>query len=120
MSEVESHSLAFQSSWAALALAVGGGLLLALYLMSDHAVGFARTGTGVLAGPVPRGMLYVAWGGEALAPLAGVAALLLLTAGRRRNESLLGIVGRSLCGIAIGLYGTLILWLLVAHIVIGF
>jgi hypothetical protein len=81
---------------------------------------FAQTPRGLLAGFVPRAGLYVLWAGEALAVVAGVAGLLLIRRADITSKSVAGIVAASVCGITVGLFGTIFFWLVVGHIVIGF
>jgi hypothetical protein len=81
---------------------------------------FGRTRQGVLTGFLPRTVLYVLWAGEALAVVVGLGSFLLIARKDIASKAIIGIVARSLCGIAVGLCGGLVLWLIVGHIVTGF
>jgi hypothetical protein len=88
--------------------------------MVDQMASFDRTKQGVLTGLVPRTALYVVWAGEALAAIVGIGSFLLIRRGDRESHAIVGIAVRSLCGIGFGLCGTVVLWLVVGHLVIGF
>ena len=88
--------------------------------MVDQVLSFDRTKQGVLTGLLPRSILYVLWGGEALAVVIGIVSFLLIRQDDVTSKAIILIVARSLCGIVAGLFGTLVLWLVVGHIVIGF
>lgn len=60
------------------------------------------------------------WAGEALAVFVGAGSFLLIRRNDFASKAIVGIVARSLGGIAVGLFGTLFLWLVVGHIVVGF
>ena len=81
-------------------------------------VRFETNERGLLAGFLPRATLYVLWAGEALAVV--VVSFLLIRRHDIVSKAIIGIVARSLCGIAVGLIGTVVLRLIVGHIVIGF
>ena len=81
---------------------------------------FEHSPRGPLTGFVPRAGLYVLWAGEALAVIAGLAGLLLIRRADIDSKAVVGIVAGSLCGIAVGMFGTIFFWLVVGHIVIGF
>ena len=83
-------------------------------------VRFETNERGLLAGFLPRATLYVLWAGEALAVVVGVVSFLLIRRHDIVSKAIIGIVARSLCGIAVGLIGTVVLRLIVGHIVIGF
>ena len=88
--------------------------------MVDRVSPFDHTKHGILTGLLPRTVLYVLWAGEGLAVVVGVASFLLIRKRDMTSKAIFGIVARSLCGIIVGLFGGLILWLVVGHIVIGF
>ncbi|MEO8496785.1 MAG: hypothetical protein ABI614_17080 [Planctomycetota bacterium] len=69
---------------------------------------------------LPRTALRVLWAAEALAVVVGILSFLLLRRRDLAERAIIGIVARSLCGIGVGLVGTVVLWLIVGHIVIGF
>lgn len=114
------RSPAAKASWAALGLAVGCGCVLLLFEMLDGVAPFAHTRHGILTGSLPRTLLYVLWAGEALAVVAGVGSWFLIRRPDFNSKAIAGIVARSLCGVVVGLFGTLVLWLYVGHRVIGF
>ena len=114
------RSLAAEASWTALGLAVGCAAIFFVFYLIDQSTRFDRTSQGLLTGIVPRTILYVLWAGEALAVVAGVASFLLIRRNDVTSQAIAGIVARSLCGIATGLGGTVVLWLVVGHSVIGF
>jgi hypothetical protein len=86
----------------------------------DQSTRFERTSQGLLTGIVPRMVLYVLWAGEALAVVVGIGSFPLIRKDDITSKVIVGIVARSLCGIAAGLCGTVFLWLIVGHSVIGF
>jgi len=88
--------------------------------MVDQMSSFDRTKHGVLTGFVPRTVLYMMWAGEALAAIVGIGSFLLIRRRDKDSHAIGGIAVRSVCGIGFGLYGTVVLWLVVGHIVIGF
>jgi hypothetical protein len=114
------QSPATKSSWASLALALGCLGLFILFQLSDQAAPFERGAQGVLTGFLPRAALWLLWAGEALAVGVGVVSFLLIRREDIACQAVAGIVARSLCGIVVGLFGVLLLWLVVGHTVIGF
>lgn len=113
------RSPAAKASWASLVLALGCacGYLICMVVSQNYTF---ETKHGVLTGLLPRTVLYVLWAGEGLAVVLGVASFLLIRKGDIVSQAIFGIVARSLCGIIVGLFGTLVLWLVVGHFVIGF
>ncbi len=95
------RSRAVKATWLSLGLAFGCGLVFLLGQLVNQISPFEHSPRRLLTGFVPRAGLYVLWAGEALAVVVG-------------------IVAGSLCGIAVGLFGTIFFWLVVGHIVIGF
>jgi hypothetical protein len=91
-----------------------------MFAAVDEQLSFAHTRQGVLTGILPRCILYLLWAGEGLAIFTGVGSFLCI----RRNDiaagAIVGIIARSLIGIAVGLFAGIILWLYVGHRVIGF
>ncbi len=114
------RSRAVKASLASLGLALGCGFVFLIGQLVNQVFPFEQTPRGLLAGFLPRTGLYVLWAGEALAVVAGLASLLLIRRADITSKAIIGIVARSLCGIAAGLFGTVFLWLVVGHIVIGF
>jgi hypothetical protein len=55
-----------------------------------------------------------------LAVVVGFVSFLLIRRNDAVRQAIPGIMVRSLVGIVVGLIGTLILWLVVGHMVIGF
>jgi hypothetical protein len=114
------RSLAARASWASFGLAFGCGLAFLMFQAVNQSSPFDHTRQGVLTGFLPRTILYMLWAGEALAVVVGLGSFLLIRRDDIASMAIVGIVARSLCGIAAGLFGTLVLWLVVGHIVIGF
>ena len=114
------RSNAAKASWASLGLALGCLCLYFVFQQVDQMSPFDRTRQGLLTDFLPRTGLYVLWAGEAFAVVAGVGSFLLIRRKDFASDAIIGIVARSLCGIAVGLYGVIVLWLIVGHIVIGF
>ena len=101
-------------------MAVGCACLGLGVLLLNRVSPFAVTDRGVLAHWLPRTILYLIWAGEAVAALVGMASFALI---RRQDivaNAVAGIVVRSLFGIAVGVWGTVYMWLIVGHVVIGF
>ena len=114
------RSLAAKASWASLGLALGGvGGCFFLQLL-NLIVRFESNERGVLVSFLPRTTLYVLWAAEALAIVVGLVSFLLIRRHDIAAKAVIGIVVKSLCGIVVGLIGTVVLWLIVGHIVIGF
>ncbi len=86
----------------------------------DQISPFDRTSQGLLTGFMPRTGLYVLWAGEVLAVVVGIGSFLLIHQRDISSAATVGITARSLCGIGIGLFGIILLWQIVGHIVIGF
>ena len=114
------RSHAVKASWTSLGLAFGCGFVFLIGQLVNQISPFAQTPRGLLAGFLPRAGLYVLWAGEALAVIVGLASLLLIRRADITSQAVVGMVAGSLCGIAVGLFGTLFFWLIVGHIVIGF
>ena len=114
------RSLAAKASWASLGLALGGVCGCFFLQLLNLIARFETNERGLLVGILPRTTLYVLWAGEALAVVVGVVSFLLIRRHDIASKAIIGIVARSLCGIAVGLIGTVVLWLIVGHIVIGF
>ena len=113
-------SFAAKASWASLGLALGSACLFLILQMVDQVAPFDRTEQGVLTGLLSRRVLCVLWSGEALAVVVGIGSFLLIRQNDVTSKSIIGIAARSLCGIVAGLFGTLVLWLVVGHIAFGF
>ncbi len=114
------RSRAVKATWASLGLAFGCGLVFLLGQLVNQISPFEHSPRGLLTGFVPRAGLYLLWAGEALAVVVGLASLLLIRRTDIDTKAVVGIVAGSLCGIAVGLFGTIFFWLVVGHIVIGF
>ena len=114
------RSLAVKASWTSLGLAFACGGVFLMGQVANQISPFEHSPRGLLTGFVPRTGLYVLWGGEALAVVVGIGSFLLIWRENIAAKSIVGVVARSLCGIAAGLIGTVFLWLVVGHIVIGF
>ena len=114
------RSAAVKASWASLGLALGCGCAFLIFRMVDQISPFDQTKHGVLTGLLPRTVLYVLWAGEGLAVVVGAVSFLLIRKGDMISKAIFGIVARSPCGIAVGLVGVLVLWVVVGHIVVGF
>lgn len=114
------RSLAVRASWTALGLGFGCAGVFLIGLFANQISPFEHSPRGLLTGIVPRAGLYVLWAGEALAVVVGIVSFLLIRRDDIASKAIIGIVARSLCGIAAGLFGTVFLWLVVGHIVIGF
>ena len=110
------RSPAAKASWAALVLALGCACGYLISVVVNQISPFDHTKHGVLTGLLPRTVLYVLWAGEGLAVVLGVASFLLIRKGDIVSQAIFGIVARSLCGIIVGLFGTLVLWLVVGHV----
>ena len=106
------RSPAAKASWAALVLALGCACGYLICVVVSQNSPFFQTKHGVLTLTV----LYVLWAGEGLAVVLGVASFLLIRKGDMVPVAIVGIVARSLCGIIVGLFGTLVLWLVVGHV----
>lgn len=117
---VSPSSTAVQASWASLGLALGCAGAFVLFLMVDQMSSFDRTKQGVLTGFAPRTILYLVWAGEALAAIVGIGSFVFVRQRDRDSHAICGIAVRSVCGIALGLCGAVVLWLVVGHVVIGF
>lgn len=113
-------TVAKKSSWTSVGLSLGCAGVFLVFLMMDQMSPFDRTRQGVLTGFLPRTVLFLVWTGEALAVIVGIGSFLLIRREDRDANAIVGIVARSLCGIAVGLFGTVVLWLVVGHMVIGF
>lgn len=114
------RSLAVKASWTALGLALGCAGVFLMGQVANQISPFGQSPRGLLTGFVPRAGLYVLWACEALAVVVGIVSFLLIRRHDIASKAIIGIVARSLCGIAAGLIGTVVLWLVVGHIVIGF
>jgi|GEM_PF-2149305 len=114
------RSIAVKASWVSFGLALGCLCIFFVFQQVDQIVPFDRTKQGLLTGFLPRTGLYVLWAGEAFAVVAGIGSFLLIRRKDIASEAIIGIVVRSLCGIAVGLYGVIFLGLIVGHIVGGF
>jgi hypothetical protein len=86
----------------------------------DQIAPFERTRQGLLTGVLPRTGLCVLWAGVALAVIVGIGSFLLIRTEDVTSKVIIGIVARSLGAIAVGLFGVILLWLVVGHIVVGF
>ena len=113
-------SLAGRTSWASLGLALGGIAVLLFFQGVDQLFGFERGSRGVLSGFLPRLALYVAWAAEAFAVVAAAGCFFMIRRTDKENGTIGGIIVRALCGLAVGFIGSVLLWLVVGHIVIGF
>ena len=114
------RSLAAKASWASLGLVLGGVCGCYFLQLLNLIARFETNERGLLVGILPRTTLYVLWAGEALAVVVGVVIVLLIRRHDIASKAIIGIVARGLCGITVGLIGTVVLWLIVGHIVIGF
>ena len=114
------RSLAAKASWASLGLALGGVCGCFILQLLNQMVRFETNERGLLVGILPRTALYALWASEALAAVVGVVSFLFIRRHDIASKSIIGIVVRSLCGITVGLIGTVVLRLIVGHIVIGF
>ena len=114
------RSLATKVSWASLGLALGGVCGCFILQLLNQMVRFETNARGLLVGILPRTALYALWASEALATLVGVVSLLLIRRNDIASKAIIGIVARNSCGIAVGLIGTVVLWLIVGHVVMGF
>lgn len=114
------RSLAAKASWTSLGLALGCAGIFLIFQAVDQLSPFDRTRQGVLTGFLPRTALYTLWAGETLSPIVGIASFLLIRRQDIASRAIYGIVARSMSGIAAGLFGTIVLWLVVGHIVVGF
>ena len=91
-----------------------------MFEVLDQVSPFDQTRHGVLTGFLPRTVLYAVWAGVTLAAVVGIGSFVLIRREDITSKAIIGIVARSLCGIAMGLFGGLFLWLYVGHRVIGF
>ena len=114
------RSLAAKVSWASLGLALGGVCGCFILQLLNQIVRFETNERGLLMGFLPRTALYALWASEALAVVVGVVSFLLIRRHDIASKAIIGIVVRNLCGTVVGLIGTVVLWLIVGHIVIGF
>lgn len=117
---LQPRSRAVKATWASLGLAFGCGIVFLIGQLVNQISPFEHSPRGLLAGVVPRAILYALWAGEALAVIVGLASLLFIRRADIDSKAVVGIVVGSLCGIAVGLFGTIFFWLVVGHIVIGF
>ena len=113
-------SMATKASWASLTFCFGCMCLVGVYLIADHVSPHARSGQGVLLGLLARVTLVVGWVAAGLTALVGIASLLLIRKVDIMTNAVYGIVGRGVFGAIAGLLGSLVLWLVVGHVVIGF
>jgi hypothetical protein len=105
------RSPAAKASWASLVLALGCACCYLICAVVSQNYPFDdQTKHGVLT------VFYVLWAGEGLAVVLGVASFLLIRKGDMVPMAIVGIVARSLCGIIVGLFGNLVLWLVVGHL----
>jgi hypothetical protein len=97
------RSLAVKASWTALVLALACAGVFLIGQMTNQISPFEQSPRGLLTGFVPRAGLYVLWAGEALAVVVGIGSFLLIRRHDIASKAIIGIVARSLCGIAAGL-----------------
>jgi len=114
------RSLSVKASWASLGLALGCACIFVVFRVVEQMSPFEQTKHGLLTGFLPRTVLFVLWAGEALAVVIGIGSFLLIRRKDITAKAMVGIVARSLIGIALGLFGVLFLWLWIGHVVIGF
>lgn len=114
------RSVSVKASWVSLGLALGCICIFLVFLLVEQVSPLDQTRQGVLTGYLPRTILFVLWAGEALAAIVGVGSFLLIRRGDITSKAIIGIIARNVIGIALGLFGVLVLWLYVGHRVIGF
>ena len=114
------RSLSVKASWASLGLALGCLCLFVVFRVVDHLSPFEQTKQGLFTGFLPRTVLYLIWAGVTLAVVVGIGSVLLIRRNEVTSKAVMGILARSLAGIALGLLGVLFLWLYIGHVVIGF
>jgi hypothetical protein len=95
------RSLAVKASWTALVLALGCAGVFLIGQVANQISPFEQSPRGLLTGFVPRAGLYVLWAG--LAVVVGIGSFLLIRRHDIASKAIIGIVARSLCGIAAGL-----------------
>jgi hypothetical protein len=109
------RTVAVKASWASLGLALGCMCIFFIWQQLDEMSPFNRTKQGVLTGFLPGAVLYGLWAGEALAVVVGIGSFLLIRRKDITSKAIIGIVMRTLCGIAVGLFGVIFFWLIVGH-----
>ena len=112
--------LATKASRVSLGLALGCGCIFLVFKVVEQTSPFDQTRVGVLIGFLPRTGLDVLWAGEALVVVVSIGSFLLIRREDIASKAIVGIVARSLCGITMGLFEVLFLWLYVGHRVMGF
>ena len=101
-------SRAAKASWVCLVLAIASTL-------------FYVTCTGLsLPHGVTSTILSILLAGQALAVVAGVVSFLLIRQHDITSRAIIGIVARNICGIVLGLCAGFIVYIVWAHVVIGF
>jgi hypothetical protein len=115
-----SRSIATYVSWTSVLLAAGGVVCFLVFQVVDEFAPFEKTRIGVLTGFLPRALLSVGYVAAVLAIVLGAGSFLLIRQRDIISKAIPAIVGRSLCGIAVGLCAGVVLWLWVGHIVTGF
>lgn len=101
-------------------MALGCAGIFLVFEAMEQVSPFEQTKHGVLTGFLPRTILYVLWAGETLAAIIGIGSFAFIRRQDITSSAIIGIVTRSILGIAIGIFGSLVLWLYVGHRVIGF
>lgn len=112
-------SWAARLSWLSLGLAFGCAGAYVLLQILDETFALQSAASGGLSQASLRLALALIWVGETLAIPSGGLSLWMLRFGEIPLETVDGIMLRSLAGMALGLCGTLVLWLLVGQIILG-
>jgi hypothetical protein len=80
-----------------------------LLLASDPPWPYERTRYGLLTDLLPRVAPYLLWAGKALATFVGIGNFLFMRSEDFASKAIIGILVRTLCGVAVGLPEVLLL-----------
>jgi hypothetical protein len=114
------RSLAVKASWISFGLVIGCVCAFLCFSVIDETFRFAHTRHGVLTGFLSRTALWLMWAVTGLAVITGLGSLVLIRRPDITSKAIIGIVARSLIGILAGLFGCVVMWLIVGHRVVGF
>jgi len=113
-------SPAAKTSWACLVLAIASTLFFVTCAVGQNGASYVIPPAPSLAHRVASTILSVLLAGKALAVVAGVASFILIRREDITSKAIIGIVARNVCGIVFGLCAGFIVYIVWAHVVIGF